>query len=106
MTYTKLKSLDKSIQRTKKLLYELGDIRPGSLKQQMRMAKEAYGSYWHLSYTHLGKGHTEYIRREALEQIKKEVANYRRFKTLVDRLITLSIERSKLKMQLGKGASK
>ena len=92
--------------QVKKQILDLGDIRPGSLTQQVRKAKKSYGAYWHLSYTHQGKGRTEYIRTEALARVEREVANYRRFKTLVDRLITLSIAKSKLRINAEKAASK
>lgn len=105
MTQSKLNKVDRAIQQVKKQLNDIGDIRPGSLKQQTRKAKTSYGAYWHLSYTHLGKGHTEYVRTEALARLKREVENYKRLKTLVDRMITLSIVKSKLRMEMEKAAS-
>ena len=55
---------------------------------------------WHLSYTHRGKGHTQYIRDAFVPQVKAEVSNFKRFRKLIDRLITLSIERSQLRMKM------
>jgi hypothetical protein len=97
-----LTDLESEINKTKQLLLELGDMRPGSLSRQMRKAKEKYGAYWQLSYTHMGKGRTEYIKPETLKQVKTEVANYKRYRKLSDRLVKLSIEKSRLKMELGK----
>jgi hypothetical protein len=94
--------LESKINKTKQELLELGDMRPGSLSRQMRKAKEKYGAYWQLSYTHMGKGRTEYIKPETLKQVKTEVANYKRYRKLSDRLVGLSIEKSRLKMELGK----
>lgn len=105
MTQSKLARIENSIARIKKLIYELDDLRPGSLTQQKRKSKTAYGAYWHLSYTHDGKGHTEYIRSEAITQVKAEVKNYQRYRKLADQLIKLSIEKSKLKMALSRGES-
>jgi len=105
MTKSKLARIENSIARIKKLIYELDDLRPGSLTQQKRKSKTAYGAYWHLSYTHDGKGHTEYIRSEAITQIKAELKNYQRYRKLADQLIKLSIEKSKLKMALSRGES-
>ncbi|MBI1748102.1 MAG: hypothetical protein HYR55_16180 [Acidobacteria bacterium] len=79
-------------------------MRPGSLTQQMRKAKEKYGAYWQLSYTYRGKGKTEYIREAFVEQVKIETANFKRYRKLFDRLIKLSIELSRLKMAAGKKA--
>jgi hypothetical protein len=61
-----------------------------------------YGAYWHLSYTHRGKGYTQYIRDAFVPQVKAEVSNFKRFRKLIDRLITLSIERSQLRMKTDK----
>jgi hypothetical protein len=97
-----LAKLESKISRTKQMLLELGDMRPGSLSRQMRKAREKYGAYWQLSYTHMGKGRTEYIRPEAIKQVKAEVANYKRYRQLSDQLVKLSIEKSRLKMELGK----
>lgn len=102
MTRSKLERLEKSIVRIKKQIYEIGDLRPGSLTQQKRTSKTSYGAYWHLSYTHDGKGRTEYIRAEALAQVKKEVSNYQRYRKLTDHLIKLSIEKSQMKMRLSR----
>jgi hypothetical protein len=98
----KLARLENEINKTKQMLLALGDMRPGSLSRQMRKAKEKYGSYWQLSYTHMGKGRTEYIRPESLKQVKTEVANYKSYRKLSDRLVKLSIKKSHLKMGLAK----
>ena len=60
------------------------------------------GADWHLSYTHRGKGHTQYIREAFVLQVKAVVSNFKRFKKFIDRLITLSIERSQLRMKTDK----
>ena len=80
----------------KRALGKFGALRPGSLSKQARKAKDTYGAYWHLSYTHLGKGHTQYIRDAFVSQMKVEISSFNRFKKLIDRLITLWIERSQL----------
>ena len=99
---TKIQKVEQEIASIKKEIFEIGDMRPGSLTKQMRKAKEKYGAYWQLSYTHRGKGRTGYIREEFVEQVKAETVNYKRYKKLADRLIKLSIEKSSLKMTLGK----
>ena len=101
----KLEGLEKSIQGIKREIQGIGDMRPGSLSKQMRRSKDKYGAYWHLSYTHRGKGRTQYIRQEFVAQIKDETAAFKRFRWLVDRLIALSIERSQLRMETAKSAA-
>ena len=98
----KLKKVKESIAAIKNEMFAIGDMRPGSLSKQMRKAKEKYGAYWQLSYTHRGKGHTGYIREECVEQVKMETLNYKRYKKLSDKLINLSIEQSNLKMEINK----
>jgi hypothetical protein len=102
MSYSKLQRLEEAIQRIKWEIGKLGALRPGSLSKQARKTKATYGAYWHLSYTHRGKGHTEYIRDAFVPQVKAEVSNFKRFRKLIDRLITLSIERSQLTMKTNK----
>jgi hypothetical protein len=102
MTQSKFERLEEAIHRIKQEIGEIGPIRPGSLSKQARKAKTKYGEYWHLSYTHRGKGHTQYIRDAFVAQVKTEVSNFKRFRKLIDRLITLSIERSQLRMQMDK----
>ena len=102
MTQRKLERLEEAIQGIKREIGKLGALRPGSLSKQARKTKTAYGAYWHLSYTHRGKGHTQHIRDAFVSQVKAEVSNFKRFRKLIDRLITLSIERSQLKMKTDK----
>jgi hypothetical protein len=79
MPQSKLERLEEAIEGIKREIGEIGPLRPGSLSKQARTAKTTYGAYWHLSYTHRGKGHTQYIRDVFVPQVKAEVSN---FKTL------------------------
>ena len=103
MSESKLERLEEAIHGIKREIGEIGAMRPGSLSQQQaRKTKTKYGAYWHLSYTHRGKGHTQYIREAVVPQVKAETSNFKRFRKLIDRLITLSIERSQVRMKTGK----
>src|SRR5436853_4775760 len=102
MSQSKLERLEEAIHGIKREIGKIGALRPGSLSKQARKAKTPYGAYWHLSYTHRGKGHTQYIRDAFVPQVKAEVSNLNRFRKLIDRLITLSIERSQLRMKTDK----
>lgn len=99
---TKIQKIEQKIAEIKEKMFGIGDMRPGSLTKQMRKAKEKYGAYWQLSYTYGGRGRTGYVREEFVDQVKAETVNYKRYKKLADRLIKLSIEKSSLKMELGK----
>ena len=96
----RLKEIEKRIEKIKKELMTVGEMRPGSLTQQSRGGKIAV--YYQLSYTHKMKGKTEYIRSEFVEDVAKEIAEYKRFRELIDEWISLAIERSKIKMDLAK----
>ena len=78
---------------------DLGEMRPGSLTRQQRGSS---GTYYQLSYTHLGRGHTEYVRPEFVPEIKKQIANYRRFRKLMEGWVNLEIKHSKIKMEVEK----
>jgi hypothetical protein len=94
-----LKKVEKRIEKIKAGIVEIEAMRPGSLTRQKRGDS---GTYYQLSYTHRGKGRTEYIRKEFAKEIKKEIANYRKFKDMIDELIDLEIECSKIKMKIEK----
>ena len=87
---TKLKQ---EIENLKQEMYELGDMRPGSMTRQKRnWGKE----YWQISYTHRGRGRTGYVSDENYEKVKVEIENYRKFKELSKILIDKSIDYAKL----------
>lgn len=95
---TSTKKIESAIEKLKKEIASIGPMRPGSLSMQVRKKKKsAYGEYWHLSYTHSGKGRTEYVSESSLERIKEEVENYRQFKGIIDEIISLSIDLSKMR---------
>jgi hypothetical protein len=82
------------IEQIKKALARLGDMRPGSLSTQTRSWG---GQYAQLSYTHLGKGRTEYVPPARIKEVKRQIGNYRKFKELTQEWVTLAIELCKLK---------
>lgn len=88
------KQIERRIGKIKQALAELGDMRPGSLSVQTR----AWGGNYHqLSYTHLGKGRTEYVPPERVRDVKRQLANYKKFKELTTEWVGLAIELCKLK---------
>jgi len=102
-----IQDIEGQIARIKRELVAIGDMRPGSLSRQ----KRARGAQYHqLSYRHDGRGHTEYVRKEALPTIRRQLVAYRRYVELNKRWTALAIELCKLKgaqdkgRQRGKGA--
>ena len=90
----KEQALGRKIEKIKRALMELGDMRPGSLTVQTR---KWGGEYGQLSYTHRGKGHTEYVPGANRKHVKQQIANYKKFTTLTQDLIQLCQELCKLK---------
>ena len=99
MSKDRLLKIEHQIERIKAQLSAIGDMRPGSLSKQYKDPESQSGPYYQLSYTLDRKSRTEYIRREALADIRRRVANYKRFKTLCAEWIALGIEHSKLTMK-------
>ena len=90
----KREQMERRIAKIKQALMKVGDMRPGSLSTQTRSWG---GQYCQLSYTHLGKGHTQYVPPERLKEVKRQIANYQKFKDLTQEWVTLAIELCKLK---------
>lgn len=98
MTQQRLRAIQNQIESIKKKLMEIGMMRPGSLSKQVnrRLASGKVLEYWQLSYTHKMKSRTEYVRQDMVKTTKVQVAEFKRFKTLVDTWIELAIEQAKL----------
>ena len=97
----KLAGIEKKIARLKDELLKIGEMRPGSLTRQYQNRKEKKGGYYQISYTHKMKSRTEYVKPEFVEDLQKQIKNFKRFKELVQRWIDLAIEPSKLKGSSG-----
>ena len=92
-------TIERRIERIKAELAALGDLRPGSLTKQYKDPESHSGPYYQLSYTLDRHSRTEYIRREAVADIRRRVSNYKRFKKLCAEWIALGIEHSRLAMK-------
>lgn len=98
---TKEQWLEREIEGIKRKLSALGQMRPGSLSAQTR---KWGGQYWQLSYTHRGKGHTEYIPEKSRKIVERQIANYRKFRELTQKWVDADIELCKLKLEELAGA--
>ena len=96
----RLKQIEKRIARIKSELVGLRVIRPGSLTRQYKDPKSQTGAYYQLSYTLDMRSRTEYIRKEWVNDIRRQVKRYKRYKQLNAEWVALSIEHSKLTMKL------
>ena len=100
MTNTRLTEIRKRIDGIKAELAAIDEMRPGSLTRQYKDPESQSGPYYQLSYTREMKSRTEYIARDCLREVRRQIGNYRRFKALSAEWIALSIEHSRLKMKL------
>lgn len=73
-------------------LAELGPMRPGSLSQQYRDPGAKTGAYWQLSYTHNMRSRSRHVRADELAHIRPLLANFKRFRILVDLCVDLSVK--------------
>ena len=108
MNNKQIRKLVKRISKIKQELFDLGEMRPGTLSKQFNVCgnpqcrcKDPYhpkkhGPYYQLSYTRHGKSKSEHVKKEMLPTVKMQVKNYKRFVKLVEELIDLSIELAQL----------
>jgi hypothetical protein len=102
LTNKRLDEIGKRIDKIKAKLAAIGDMRPGSLTRQYKDPKNQSGAYYQLSYTRQMKSRTEYVARECLPEVRRQIANYKRFKALSAQWVALSIEHSRLSMKLAR----
>jgi hypothetical protein len=100
MSQKRIRQIEQRIDRIKRALQEIGPMRPGSLTRQYKDPQHHTGAYWQISYTRQMRSRTEYVRPEWVKDIRRQTATHKRFKRLVDQWIDLSIEHSRLTMQV------
>lgn len=102
MTAKKLRQIEGKIEKIKKELQLIGEMRPGTLSKQYKDPEKKRGQYCQLSFTHKMKSRTEYIRPVFVQETKQQVKVYKKFKKLLEGWVDLSIEYCRLKMDLAK----
>jgi hypothetical protein len=101
----KLVQIELKIANVKEELLKLGEMRPGSLTYQYQKPKEKKGGFYQLSYTYQMKSRTEYVRPEFVEDLKKQIATFKRYKKLIQQWTDLAIKHSQMKIKLAKESS-
>ena len=102
MTQKRLIQIQKRIDAIKEKLCAIDEMRPGSLSRQYKDPENQTGAYYQLSYTRDMKSRTEYVARDALPGVRRQIDNYKRFKALTAQWVDLSIEHSRLKAKLAR----
>ena len=109
-----ISEIENQLKAIKEALLQVGEMRPGSLTEQYSVCgkkncrcidpkkPKKHGPYYQLSYVHAGKNTSRFIRPKFYQKIKQETEEYKKFKLLVDRWISISIQYSQNKMDLEK----
>lgn len=104
-----LEKIEKKIDEIKKELQTLGEMRPGSLSRQYNVCGVAgcrckdprnpkkHGPYYQLSYVHQGKSTSRFVRKQEVKTVKAQLANYKRFRKLMEDWIRLALEFAEIK---------
>ena len=100
----KLARIERQLVELKQELMGIGEMRPGSLTKQYRTAEDKKWEFYQLSYTHKMKSKTNYVRAHHVAELREQIKTYKRFKKLVEKWIDLSIEHSKIKVDLSNRA--
>ena len=102
MSRKRMKQIERRIVRIKEELQTMGPMRPGSLTRQYKDPENSAAAYWQISYTRHMNSRTEYVRKEWVAEMRKQIATHKRFKRLIDQWVDLGIEHSQLAMKTAK----
>ena len=109
-----LEKLEKRVQAIQIKLQSIGEMRPGSLNKQFTVCgrngcrcqdlnkPKKHGPYYQLSYVHKGKSTTQFIQKELLPIITKQLKNYKIFKALTTEWIDLALAIAQKKLSIDK----
>jgi hypothetical protein len=103
------RALDAKIAKVKAALATLGDLRPGTLSEQYNVCGKPgcrckaspprkHGPYYQVSFTWQGKSQTQFVRREDVATVRRQLRTYQRLRALVDTWISVGLERSRLRL--------
>ena len=106
-------SWQKLQQRINQLKAQLGEIgpMPGSLSRQYNVCGKPgcrckdpknprrHGPYHQLNYVYGGKKTSEFVRPQNLKQVRTQLANYKRFRRLIDQWIGLALKQARSEIQ-------
>ena len=106
----RIRALESQITKIKSQLDLLGDLRPGSLSQQYNVCgnpkcrckedpPKRHGPYHQLSFTRKGRSRSKFVKKPQLSEVKKQLKNYARLRSLVDCWIELSTELCQLRIE-------
>jgi hypothetical protein len=113
-----LKKMETRVERIKRQLQQIGDMRPGSLNQQRTVCgregcrcqdprtPQKHGPYFQLSYVHQGKSTTQFIPKDLVPPVVHQLDNYKTFKALTTEWVDLALAIAKEKLAAEKAQLK
>ena len=96
---TQLRHVEEQIENLKRAVLARGPMRPGSLTRQYRQPKARRRPFYQISYTYRMRSRSEYVKKEHLRALRKETANFKRFKKLINRWIELALKASRMRVR-------
>lgn len=107
---TRLATVERKIKALKAKICALGDMRPGSLSEQYNVCGKPdcrckatpplrHGPYHQVSFTFRRKSHSQFVRKQDLPIVRRQLRSYQRLRELLDLWIELAIEQSQLKLK-------
>jgi len=100
--------LERKIATLQQKLLALGPLHPGSVSRQYQVCgnpacrcrrlkqPQKHGPYYKLAYVHRGQPVCRFVRAACVAELKPRLAAYKRFRSLLDQWIELSIERGRI----------
>jgi hypothetical protein len=105
-----IRAMQKRVEQIKSALRKVGEMRPGSLNQQLTVCgrpgcrcqdhpnPQKHGPYYQLSYVHKGKSTTQFIQKQLVPMVTRQLKNFKTFKALTTEWVDLSLAISKQKL--------
>ena len=105
----RIQSLEERIEKIKRQLAQLGDLRPGSLSKQYNVCgnpnckckatpPKKHGPYYQLSSTRKGRSRSKFVRKQDVAIVRAQLRNYAKLRKLTERWIDLAEELSILRL--------
>jgi hypothetical protein len=105
VTNQRLTQIKKRIASIKAELAGIQEMRPGSLSRQYKDPKHQSGAYYQLSYTREMQSRTEYVPRDRVREVRRQISSYKRFRSLIEEWVKLSIEQCRLLIRSARSSS-
>ena len=109
----RIQSLQRQIEKMKRELAQLGDLRPGSLSKQYNVCgnpnckckaspPKKHGPYYQLSSTRKGKSRSKFVGKEDVATVRVQLRNYAKLRKLTERWVDLAEELAILRLAQSK----